>query len=353
MHKIKRFWQRTTSKLLITALLFATALIYLPGSVIADTSFDSIKNTISNSTVGAANVTHTITASTSLAIDATGYLEIIFPPEFTGIATTSLTCPNGGVADGAGNTLTCTYASGVEATSSIITITGVTNPSDIGSYGFYIYNKENGGTIKEQGSFRVAIINSVLVTASVESTLVFSILGMATSSEVVNGATLTGSSTANTMAFGVLTPGAQKTLGQKLKVSTNATGGFTVTVQQDHNLLSSGSADIDSFKDGVEASTTALAWTAPTGVLGEENTFGHFGFTSQDSSLSDGDAFGTTLYKGFNSSDPIEVMYNDGPADGLTPDVGTTTVAYSIQINALQESGDYSNTLTYVCTPTY
>lgn len=356
MHKIKKIGQRATSKLLIAALLFATALIYLPGSVIADTSFDSIKNTISNSNVGAINVTHTITASTSLAIDGSGgYLEIVFPPEFTAVSSTTLACPNGGVADGAGNTLTCTYATGVEATSSVIIIPGVTNPSVIGSYGFYIYNKEVGGVIKEQASFRVAIINNVLVTASVESTLIFSILGMATSSEIVNGATLTGSSTANSMAFGILIPGAQKTLGQKLKVATNATGGFTVTVQQNHNLVSSGGADIDSFNNGVEATTTPLAWGAnpPTSILGQEMTYGHFGLTSQDASLSDGDPFGATLYKGFNNTDPIEVMYNDGPADGLTPDIGTTTIAYSIQISAMQESGDYSNTLTYVCTPTY
>jgi len=82
-------------------------------------------------------------------------------------------------------------------------------------------------------------------------------------------------------------------------------------------------------------------------------TYGHFGLTSDDSTLSDSDPFGASLYKGFNNTDPIEVMYNSGPADGLTTDVGTTTVAYTVEINAMQESGDYANTLTYVCTPTY
>jgi hypothetical protein len=46
-------------------------------------------------------------------------------------------------------------------------------------------------------------------------------------------------------------------------------------------------------------------------------------------------------------------MYSSGPADSLTDDIGSTSVAYSLEISALQESGDYSNTLTYVCTPTY
>jgi hypothetical protein len=286
-----------------------------------------------------------------------GYFEIVFPAEFTNVLVGGVSCPS---IAGAGtptvpstNTVRCTYgaqiASGTLAT---ISIAGVTNPGAIGSYLFSINTKDSGDTLIEHSTFRVAIVNGVVVTASVEASLAFSVLGMATSS-VINGVTTTGSSTMRSMAFGVLAPGTEKTLGQKLKVTTNATYGFTVTVQQDHNLVSSGGADIDSFKDGVEASSTALAWAVPAATLGQENTYGHFGFTSQDASLSSGDAFGASLYKGFNASDPIEVMYHTGPADGLTPDIGTTTVAYSIQVSDMQEAGDYSNTLTYVCTPTY
>jgi hypothetical protein len=352
MNKLRRFWQRTTGKLVIASLLLATALVYLPGSVIADTSFRSIKDTISSSNAGASGVTHSITASTSLAVDAGGYLEVAFPAEFTNLNVSNITCPNSGVRSLVSNSVICTYASGVAATSSIITVTGVTNPGTVGSYGFYIYNRQSGATIKEKSSFRVAIINNVLVTASVESTLLFSITGLATST-VVNGVTLSASSTFNTLSYGVLEPGVRKNLGQKLKVSTNATHGFSVTVAQDHNLVSSGGADIDSFKDGTAASTTALTWASPAGTLGNENTYGHFGLTSSDTSLTGGNVYSASKYKGFYGSNPIEVMYNNGPADGLTADVGTTTVAYSVEINALQESGDYSNTLTYVCTPTY
>ena len=50
---------------------------------------------------------------------------------------------------------------------------------------------------------------------------------------------------------------------------------------------------------------------------------------------------------------PQEVMYHGGPADGSMQDKGSVEVAYRIQITALQEAGDYTNTLTYVATPTY
>jgi hypothetical protein len=343
-------------KIIAAALMFSMIVMY--GSVPSRSeavSFESIKDTISSSDVSRANVTHTIVASTTLAVSAGGYFDIIFPAAFTNVLVGGVTCPTGGSASiPVANTARCTFAAGVgEATTTTFIIAGVTNPSTGGSQLFHIYTKTSGDVQIEHSTFRVAIINSVSVTATVEASLTFSIAGKATSSSI-NGVTTTGSSTMSSLAFGVLAPGVPKTLGQSLRVTTNAAYGFTVTVQQDHNLLSSNGADIDSFDNGVEASSTALAWTVPTGVLGQEMTYGHFGFTSADGSLTGGaDSYGSALYKGFNNSDPIEVMYHNGPSDGLTADIGTTTVAYTVGITALQEAGDYSNTLTYICTPTY
>lgn len=340
------------SKMLLLTILLLTGLTYFPSSGRAASSFESVKDVISNSDIGTANVTHTITASTSLAVDANGYIEIVFPGDFSGISSANLTCPNGGSTGGSGNTVRCTYTSGIEATSSIISLTGVTNPAAIGSYIVYIYNKQQSTAIKEQSTFRIAIVNHVDVSASVEASLTFTVLGVATSSDI-NGVVTTGSSTQNSLAFGVLAPGAVKTLAQQLNVTTNATYGYTVTVAQNHNLVSSGGADIDSFVDGIGATTTAVSWVAPAGTLGQENTYGHLGFTSTDGSLSNGDAYGAALFKGFKNSNPVEVLYHNGPSDGATEGVGSTSIAYSIEIGPLQESGDYSSQLNYVCTPTY
>jgi hypothetical protein len=317
-------------------------------------SLESVKDTISNSDVLEANVTHTIIASTTIDIEADGYIEIVFPPEITDVSSAGLTCPGSGDEGGLGNTLTCAYTGGLVKGLYTFTITGTTNPSAIGSYLLRIYTRASGGAQLEYSTFRIAIVNSVEVTATVEASLTFSISGLASSTgAIVNGVPITASSTMRSLAFGVLAPGVKKSMGQLLRVATNAAYGFTVTVEQDHNLLSNNGADIDSFRDGVEASTTPLIWFQPSGVLGQEMTYGHFGFTSDDSTLSNGDPFVTALYKGFNGTDPVEVMYHNGVADGLTDDIGSTTVAYSIEINALQEAGDYANTLTYICTPTY
>lgn len=174
---------------------------------------------------------------------------------------------------------------------------------------------------------------------------------MATSS-VVNGETLTGYASSSYIAFGTLAPGVAKVLGQRLNVTTNAAFGYSVTVVQDGNLRSSTGADIDLFSNGTELATPG-PWVVPTNTLGSEATYGHIGVTSDDAVLSAGDEFGTQQFAG-NFANPRQVMYHNAPADGVTAGVGSTTVAYKVEIASLQEAGtDYTNTLTYVATPIF
>lgn len=317
--------------------------------------FELAQDTISDSDLSASGVTHSFLASTTQALPNNGYFEIIFPSGFTGILVGGVTCPSSGTAGVSGNTVTCNYGSGLAAGPHAITVSGTTNPATAGSYVINLYTKNSGTTVIERSSVAVAIINDVIVTASVDPYLMFSIYGLATSSEI-NGFRTTGSSTSELMAFGILHASASSTLGQGLRVTTNAPSGFSVTVSQDHNLLSGNGADIDSFRNGNPASTTAYAWAQPTVDINNEGTWGHFGLTSDDDSLISGNEFGVGtggLFKGLEGTAPLTVLYAAGPADGMTDSIGSTTVAYTIGISELQEMGDYSNTLTYVCTPTF
>lgn len=342
-------------KFAVAILIFSLVIMYgiFPGPGSADSTYAMAKDTLSDSDVSATDVTHTILASTTNAITANGYFEIIFPGGFTAIATSNVTCPSTSTADDSGpsNTVRCTFSNdGLVASSTVITITGVTNPGSEGSQLFRMYSKDSGDAELEKATFQVAIIQDVQVSATVEATLLFTVNSLATTS-VINGITTTGSSTATALAFGTIDSLQAYTLGQRLNVSTNASGGFTVTVEQDGNLESGGGADIDSFDDGVP-SVTSDTWSAPAGTLGAEATYGHFGLSSDDSNISAND-FGAAEYKGFDATTTMEVMYHTGPADGTTDDIGSTSIAYTIQINDLQEAGDYSSNLTYICTPTY
>lgn len=340
-------------KFIVAIVMFSLVTMYgFVPAVGEAASLDTARDTISDSDLSATAVTHTIFASTTQALAAGGYFEVNFDSNITGINSANLTCPGAGVAGGSGQIITCTYAAGLAAGPYTMTLTGAVNPAAIGSYIVHIRTRTAGNAEIEHSTVRIAIVNDVVVTATVEATLTFFIGGLATTSEV-NGTLTTGSSTSQALAFGTLEVATTSTLGQQLRVTTNAYYGYSVTVFQDHNLLANNGADIDSFQLGVAASTTAAAWSVPTGVLGSENTYGHFGVASDDATLTGGDAFPAGQWKGFDNTDPIQVMYHTGPADGSTDDIGSSTVAYRIEINALQEAGDYSNTLTYICTPTY
>jgi len=338
-------------KFFVAVTIFSMVAMYGAVPLVRAASLTNASDTLSDSNVSV-SATHTATFTTGVVIASSSYMEVVIPSGFGTFAAPAITCPTNSTASvPVARTARCTASASIATGTQTITITGVTNPSTTGSQTISITTYNSGGTQLETIDVMVAIIDTVTVSATVNATLTFTVQGLATSTSV-NGSTTTGSSTDTALAYGALTVGTPSVLGQRLSVTTNAGSGYSVTVEQDGNLVSGSGADIDSFKDGT-ASTTAVAWTAPTATLGSEATYGHFGFTSEDASLSDGDHFGATLYQGFNGTTPVEVMYHTGPADGSTADIGQTDVGYEVEISALQEAGDYTNTLTYIATPIY
>ncbi|MFN3692827.1 MAG: hypothetical protein ACK4SL_01850 [Candidatus Paceibacteria bacterium] len=245
---------------------------------------------------------------------------------------------------------TTTIQIGTNATFGATGNAQLTNPA-VGSYEIDI----TAGSA-DSGTTRVAIISPVVVTAAVDTSFTFTVSGVATGT--VNQEAITGSTSATSIPFGVLTQGTATTSAQQLSVSTNASYGFAVTVQVDQQLLSSTGADIDGFIDGAYTNTP-VAWQPPTGSISDENTWGHWGITTEDSSLTDAltDPFAaSTTGQLFVSASttPVEVFRHNGPSDGTTPNVGSTRVGYKVEISPLQEAGnDYTATLTYVATPVF
>jgi hypothetical protein len=194
-------------------------------------------------------------------------------------------------------------------------------------------------------------VNYVEVTAVVNTIFNFVVAGTATSTSV-NGTSTSGASTATTIPFGVLAPGGIYTLAQELTVETNAANGFVVTVEQDGNLQSSTGADIDGFIDAAYTNTP-VAWIAPSNSLLNENTWGHWGLTSDDSNHGGNEFAGGDKWVAASTT-PRAIFSHNDPADGVTQDAGSATVGYQVQITPLQEAGDdYNTTLMYIATPTF
>lgn len=211
------------------------------------------------------------------------------------------------------------------------------------------------GTL-DSGATRVAIVAPVEVTAAVDTLFTFTVAGLPGVGDV-NQEPLTGTSTATLIEFGTLEANTASTAAQRLSVATNASYGFVVTVQVDQQLTS-GDSDIDGFSNGSYA-TTPISWVPPTENINNENTWGHWGLTTNDATLTSGltdpfDVGGTGQLFVSASTTPVEVFRHNGPSDGTTQNIGRADVAYKVEISPLQEAGDdYNATLTYVATPVF
>ena len=266
-----------------------------------------------------------------------------------GAVTANQVSISGGISNAAGNKSVTLTACGAVASGSktvVFTNNHVTNPATPGSYIVRV-----AGTQPDSGDTRVIIINQVLVSADVATSLFFTVTGLA-SGQTVNGETTSTSTTATAIAYGTLTPATPIIAGQELSVTTNAGSGFVVTVREDQNLMSSAGSQIYTFKDG-NGQATPVVWTAPAATTGNALTYGHLGVTSDDADLNAGE-FSGAKYAGNFATTTRVVFSNTSAADGTTQNIGKVRVAYKIEISGLQAAGsDYSNHLIYVCTPTF
>ena len=352
-----------------TAVVMATIGFYTTAQAANVTTLSDV---LSDSAGGVVS-DHTITFTTPTGVGAGETITVTFPAGFVmgavafgdmdlsiAAAPQTLAAAAAGATWGAtvaGQVVTFTSGTGTAAPGDEIIIsigtnaTGgvnqITNPTPAG--GNESFQIDIAGTMADSGHTRVVILDTVLVTAQVNTIFEFQVIPVADADTVNGEATTIGSST-TTIPFGVLTSGVPQVIAQDLTVETNAINGFVVTVETDQSLLSSTGADIDNFAADVIAAPAV--WAAPTAAIGDEKTWGHWGLTSEDSDLN-ADEFGANLWAGVTST-PRQVFSHGGPADASTADIGATRVGYKVEISALQEAGDdYSTTLTYIATPTF
>jgi hypothetical protein len=352
------FAQRVVATLVASAVLLWSIGVY--GTAQA-ANLVSVSDTLSDSDLSVTSA-HRIafTIPTGSSLDAADSFTITFPTDlgsgFTGVASVvsgDLTATvNGGAAtvdsfSAVGQVLTISLNTTATAGQEVVVAIAdgkITNPDAAGSTEIVI------ATPDDTGKTRVAIIDNVLVTAIVQTTFDFTISGLATST-AINGTSTTGSTTATAIPFGVLNAGEIKSLGQRLNVATNARNGFVVTVNSDGDLQSANGAIIDNFVDGSDVATPGTSWIAPSNDVNDETTWGHWGLTSNDTTLAV--PFGANEFIAASTT-PRQVFSHNGPSDGTTQDIGVAEVLYQIQITALQEAADdYSTILTYVATPTF
>lgn len=224
----------------------------------------------------------------------------------------------------------------------------ITNPA--GTTTSYTIDILESSTIQDYGQTRVAIVDQVVVTAEVATQFDFVVNGTPAGFTIPGVATTTSTTTNSaSLPFGSLTADTAVTLAHQLNVTTNAANGFVVTVEQSGELESSTGAIIDSFTDGTYVNTPS-PWQAPGDNISLDNTWGHWGMTSDDNDYNAGvnDQWIAA------STTPRTIFQHASSSDGITSDIGSTTIGYIIEVTPLQEAGnDYTTTLTYIATPTF
>ena len=234
---------------------------------------------------------------------------------------------------------------GSSATSQQQGVHWITNPSTAGVYTITV-----GGTFGGSGKILVSINSAVSVQVAVAESLSFSVASVAAASCTADdGATVTAIDTSSiSVPFGTLFPANTFFFGcQDLVVSTNAGGGYSLTVQEQTLMQTPGGFSIPqtTCDGGACTLTTAAAWTTPT-----NNGFGH---TCRNQTNHDCAA---TYSSGSNFRPTANVAAGDTPQTIMassTPASATGRIKYRISAGSSQPAGDYKTIITYTITPTY
>lgn len=326
-------------------------------------TLSTVKDTITNATPSALT-DHVITFTTINAIPDGASLSITFDAAFGmgSVGTGDVACAAcmsanekvvGQVVTFGNNTGT-PWAAGAFS----VTIGGtnkVSNPVAVGSEMIAISTFNGAGTI-DSGSTWVAINDAVVLTADVTSYFDF-VVEAANSGTAGDGTTSTIPTDVNACNFGTLEVGMPEICAQELNARTNALGGYVVTVEQNHDMLASSGADIDAFANGTPSA--GATWTAPTGVNGSADTYGHMGLYSTDNAAA---GIASDSFFGLNGTTQKVVLSHSVPTTGsaYTGWGGTdvdgqnhAVMLYQVEISDLQEPGHYANRLMYIGTATF
>lgn len=196
---------------------------------------------------------------------------------------------------------------------------------------------------------KVAVIEPVRVTATVDPSITFKIEGTSAGSHC--SLTTDVATTATAVPFGTLALNTFKSGAQQLTVSTNAVTGYAVTAIENNamsNLAVSPTYIQDTTCDsGTPCTHTASgAWATATGNSGMGYTVAVVSGTTPTIAPT------APAYQHFPNSGaseaPFQIMSNT-----TTSDTHVVDVCYKIAVGATQAAGNYENQVTYTATASF
>lgn len=279
-----------------------------------------------------------------------------------------------------------------EANSTILTITidsspGIVNPAPINTsrtqgvadaYTINIKSRDNTDATIDTSDLMVAPVEGVLVSATVEETLAFTVAGEAAAGSKC-GLTTDVTTTATSVPWGsISSPNSFLEASQVLTLSTNADGGYSVTIQENDQMGKDGvtcTGTAPSSGNFTFSGATCIRDTVCSASTCSEST----GYNWTDASTYPGLGYtlenvdGTDASFVYNSNDPCTtsagagsfcarqiadsdqgsetaqtIMTNADPVD--SKDI---RVCYRITVPGTQPAGYYYNKVRYTATPVF
>lgn len=244
--------------------------------------------------------------------------------------------------------------------------TGITNPSTAATYYARVQTFDDNAcsNLVDNAIIAFAIVDGTVVSVTVDPTLSVEVTGMTGAAgngqdfkafpsgpglgTVSTDSNCTASASAVTFPEG-MNPDTNYFCGQKVRVGTNASDGYTATIKK---ISGSGSnflyssvaeiADIAGTNDGTDTNLADFPLSASTA----------FGYTSTDVLLGDGD---TDRFDATNSAEWAAVTTTARPfAYSATPvSDNDTFLVYGLRFQASTPAASYSGTSSYVVTPVF
>jgi hypothetical protein len=223
-------------------------------------------------------------------------------------------------------------------------------------YSFYIRHLDASDVVIDADTIqgKIAVVENVRVTATVDPTLTFYIDNTGVGSgAVICGNTLganANNTTATSVAFGSLNLAAFNNLAQRLSCVTNGDGGYVVTAYEVDQMknITTGVTIPDTNCDPGASCTYSVGntWVSDVGATNSE-----WGYSLQNISANSVGVGSTSIYKAFGKSvsQAQTVMSNTN-----TPTATEQAyICYRLTASTVQEAGNYENQLVYTATATF
>lgn len=227
------------------------------------------------------------------------------------------------------------------------------------TYTFIIRHTDSSGTVinEDTTSGKIALTESVKVTATIDPTITFYIdaVGISTPGLTRCGTTLSSgasNSTAGSINFGSISLGQFNTLAQRFTCSTNATNGYTVQIFENSPLtvttIGANTTIPDTTCDSATPcdTDTAANWTTNT----SSSQFGYSleSISSSPVAFEAGSDFAAKPFgQGYANTRTIMSRTSTPPTDDRA------YICYRVTASNFQEAGTYQNQINFIATATF